>query len=128
MRTYRHRGLILGVALAAFAACATPGPTPTPVKPGPSPSFVCDGSASVPDFDSVANEIALAAQTPDDETAAALMDQVAAARGGASVIVCVIDLILPDLRSAPVTGVHLEAWEAANADARHAVTKEGRPR
>ena len=103
-------GLFAGVALAALASCATPGPTPVPVTP--SAPFVCAGPTSVPNFDAVVNEVVLTTQVFDDDAALAQLDQVAAARGGAAVVRCVIDEILPDLRGAPITGVHVQEWEA----------------
>ena len=109
MRSYLCFGLVIGALIAALGGCATPGPTPVPVNP----TFVCAGPASVPDFDAVANEVALAAQVGDDGEAMAGIEAVAAAHGGPAVVRCVIDEILPDLRNAPVTGVHLEAWEAS---------------
>ena len=104
--------LIACAALAAVAACATPGPVPPPAPPAP---FVCAGPESVPNFDAVANEVVLAAQVFDDDEALAELDKVAGHQpGGTALVRCVIDEILPDLRAAPVTGVHVQQWEAAH--------------
>lgn len=109
--------LTAAVLVAAFG-CATPGPVPTPINPTRPPPFVCAGPSSVPDFDDVANALVLAAQERDDADALAGIDKVAAtSTGGASAVRCAINAILPDLRAAPITGIHLEEWEARNSAA-----------
>lgn len=110
--------VVLCASLGALAACLTPPPKPDP-PPGPAPAsaFTCDGRDSVQNFDGVANAVVLAAQVSDDEAAMTGLDKVAIKNGGVAVVQCVIDLILPDFRAAPVTGVHLEAWGARAAPA-----------
>jgi len=108
---------------ASLLAC--PGPQPKPDPPPAPAGFVCDGAASVPNFDTVTNELVLAAQVTDDEQALAALDKVAIKRGGVEVVRCAIDQILPDLRAAPVTGVHLEAWEGRDASSPAATTDGG---
>ncbi len=110
--TMKRSGLrIAFLAALAFATCATPGPQPPPQPPAPA-TFVCNGADSVPNFDAIANDVTLAGQVADDEESFTALDRVAAADGGSAVIRCVIDLIPPDLWFAPVSGVHLLAWEA----------------
>lgn len=103
------RGFVLAGAIVALATCATPGPTPTPVTPAA--PFTCAGPASVPGFDDIANELVNAAQVEDDASAFAALDAVAGVHGLA-VVLCVVGEILPDLRAAPVTSIHMQAWQA----------------
>ncbi len=107
--------LLAAVALLGLWCVGCPHPGPDPVPPTPAPvAFVCAGPSSVPSFDAVANEVINAAQREDDGDAFAALDAVASKRGGADVVRCVIGEILPDLRAAPVSGVHIEAWQAAH--------------
>ncbi len=97
------------VAVVALALTGCPHPSPTPVTPpGPAPTFVCD--AAIPD-DQLNNDIVNAAQILDDADSFAALDALTAG-GRIDVVRCRCAAILPDLRNAAVTGVHLAAWLA----------------
>jgi len=103
------RLLTLFVLALALAGCPHPGPAPV-TPPGPAPVVSCDGS--VPD-DVLNNDIVNAAQIQDDSASFAALDAVAATPGRSiDVVRCACAMILPDLRNAAVTGVHLAAWLA----------------
>lgn len=92
----------------ALAGCPHPGPTPVgPPTPGPEPTFACDAGAP---SDALMNDLVNAAQILDDTIAFAAIDAVAVGRLDATRCACAA--ILPDLRNAAVTGVHLAAWLA----------------
>ncbi len=121
------RGALVGcVAALAFGAalvavgCQHPQPTPATPAVDAGPPFACGQTKdSVPAFEQLANDLVYAAQASDDAEALAAIDAIAL-RAGRPQAVCAIGFILPDLRSAPVTGLHLEMWrdrEQAGADA-----------
>lgn len=96
------------VALACFGGCPHPGPAPVP--PAPATSVACDGGAG---FDGLVNSMIVAAGIDDDATSFAALDKIAAdPTVSRAVAVCVARQIIPDLRAAPVTSVHLQAWVA----------------